>query len=38
MGKVKIKKSDIWIDMTPMSDVMTPVAYLLHAHLYFRKE
>ena len=23
MGKVKIKKSDIWIDMTPMSDVMT---------------
>ncbi|PVX49778.1 ExbD/TolR family protein [Hallella colorans] len=22
MGKVKIKKSDIWIDMTPMSDVM----------------
>ncbi|MBO5583716.1 MAG: biopolymer transporter ExbD [Prevotella sp.] len=23
MGKVKVKKSDIWIDMTPMSDVMT---------------
>ena len=23
MGKVKIKKSDTWIDMTPMSDVMT---------------
>ena len=23
MGQVKIKKSDIWIDMTPMSDVMT---------------
>ena len=23
MGKVKIKKSDVWIDMTPMSDVMT---------------
>ena len=23
MGKVKIKKRDIWIDMTPMSDVMT---------------
>ncbi len=22
MGKIKIKKSDIWIDMTPMSDVM----------------
>lgn len=22
MGKVKIKKADIWIDMTPMSDVM----------------
>ena len=22
MGKVKIKKQDIWIDMTPMSDVM----------------
>ena len=22
MGKVKIKKSDTWIDMTPMSDVM----------------
>lgn len=22
MGKLKIKKSDIWIDMTPMSDVM----------------
>ncbi|MFB9897898.1 ExbD/TolR family protein [Hallella seregens] len=22
MGKVKIKKSDVWIDMTPMSDVM----------------
>ena len=22
MGKVKIKKNDIWIDMTPMSDVM----------------
>ena len=23
MGKVKIKKRDVWIDMTPMSDVMT---------------
>ena len=23
MGKVKMKKSDVWIDMTPMSDVMT---------------
>lgn len=23
MGKVKIKKKDVWIDMTPMSDVMT---------------
>ena len=23
MGKVKIKKADVWIDMTPMSDVMT---------------
>ena len=23
MGKVKIKKSDVWIDMTPMSGVMT---------------
>ena len=23
MGKIKVKKSDIWIDMTPMSDVMT---------------
>ena len=23
MGRVKIKKSDVWIDMTPMSDVMT---------------
>ena len=22
MGKLKIKKADIWIDMTPMSDVM----------------
>ncbi len=22
MGKVKIKKGDVWIDMTPMSDVM----------------
>ena len=22
MGKLKVKKSDIWIDMTPMSDVM----------------
>lgn len=22
MGKVKIKKSEVWIDMTPMSDVM----------------
>mgnify|MGYP004571913755 FL=1 len=22
MGKIKIKKADIWIDMTPMSDVM----------------
>ena len=22
MGKVKLKKQDIWIDMTPMSDVM----------------
>lgn len=22
MGKVKIKKEDVWIDMTPMSDVM----------------
>ena len=33
MGKVKIKKSDIWIDMTPMSDVMT-----LLLTLYIRKE
>ncbi len=23
MGKVKVKKQDVWIDMTPMSDVMT---------------
>jgi biopolymer transport protein ExbD len=23
MGKIKIQKKDIWIDMTPMSDVMT---------------
>ena len=23
MAKVKIQKKDIWIDMTPMSDVMT---------------
>ena len=23
MGKVKVKKADVWIDMTPMSDVMT---------------
>ena len=23
MGKIKIEKKDIWIDMTPMSDVMT---------------
>ncbi|MBO5537716.1 MAG: biopolymer transporter ExbD [Prevotella sp.] len=23
MGKIKVKKSDVWIDMTPMSDVMT---------------
>lgn len=23
MGKIKIKKADVWIDMTPMSDVMT---------------
>ena len=23
MGKVKVKKEDVWIDMTPMSDVMT---------------
>ena len=22
MGKIKIKKADVWIDMTPMSDVM----------------
>ena len=22
MGKVKIEKKDVWIDMTPMSDVM----------------
>ena len=22
MGKIKIKKNDVWIDMTPMSDVM----------------
>jgi len=22
MGKVKVKKNDVWIDMTPMSDVM----------------
>lgn len=22
MGKVKIAKKDVWIDMTPMSDVM----------------
>ena len=22
MGKVKVKKADVWIDMTPMSDVM----------------
>ena len=23
MGKIKVQKKDIWIDMTPMSDVMT---------------
>ena len=23
MGKVKIKKSDVWVDMTPMADTMT---------------
>ena len=23
MGKVKVKKEEVWIDMTPMSDVMT---------------
>lgn len=23
MGKIKIQKKDVWIDMTPMSDVMT---------------
>ena len=23
MGKIKVEKKDIWIDMTPMSDVMT---------------
>ncbi len=23
MGKIKIEKKDVWIDMTPMSDVMT---------------
>ena len=23
MAKIKIQKKDIWIDMTPMSDVMT---------------
>ena len=22
MAKIKIKKADVWIDMTPMSDVM----------------
>ena len=22
MGKVKVKKQSVWIDMTPMSDVM----------------
>ena len=23
MGKVKIKKNDVWVDMTPMADTMT---------------
>ena len=31
MAKIKIQKKDIWIDMTPMSDVMTLLlCFFLH--------
>ncbi len=37
MAKIKIKKADVWIDMTPMSDVMVLLLTLLHADVYIRQ-
>ena len=36
MAKIKIQKKDIWIDMTPMSDVMTLLLcfFMLHQNQY----
>ncbi len=34
MAKIKIQKKDIWIDMTPMSDVMTlPASVFLYVDI-----
>ena len=38
MGKVKIKKSDVWIDMTPMSDVMVLLLTFFIDDIYIREE
>ena len=36
MAKVKIQKKDIWIDMTPMSDVMTLLLCFFMCQSLFR--
>ena len=39
MGKVKVKKSDVWIDMTPMSDVMTLLlTFFMLTSTFFKNE
>ena len=39
MGKVKIKKADIWIDMTPMSDVMVLLlTFFMMSSTFMKKE
>jgi biopolymer transport protein ExbD len=39
MGKVKIKKADIWIDMTPMSDVMVLLlTFFMMSSTFVKKE
>ena len=39
MGKVKIKKADIWIDMTPMSDVMELLlTFFMMSSTFMKKE
>ena len=39
MGKVKIKKCDVWIDMTPLSDVMTLLlCFFMLTSTFFKQE